>query len=62
MKLIEVIKWEASQVAVALVYADQASDLGTTLGKMTLSKGSLAYLATGEVYVLGSTWSKMGGN
>lgn len=60
MKLIEVLKWEASHVAVALVYADSASDLVTTLGDLTLSKGSLAYLANGKVYVLGETWSKVG--
>jgi len=60
MKLIEVLKWEASQVAVALVYADASSDLGTELGTLTLSKGSLAYLANGDVYVLGATWAKVG--
>ena len=61
MKLIDVLKWEGTQLAVALVYADAEADLGTTLGKLTLSKGSLAYLADGTVYVLGTTWAKIGG-
>lgn len=60
MKLIEIVKWEGSHVAVALIYADQASDLGTTLNDLTLSKGSMAYLANGNVYVLGTTWAKIG--
>lgn len=60
MKVIEILKWEASQKAVALCYADESSDLVTELGGLTLSKGSLAYLADGDVYVLGDTWTKVG--
>lgn len=64
MKLIEVIKWENDK-AVVLVYADSAADLGPTLvnnGKtLTVSKGSLGYLADGKVYVFGNTWTKIGG-
>ena len=60
-KLIDAMKWEASQVAVAIVYADSAADLGTKLGALTLSKGSIAYLANGSVYVLGDSWTKIGG-
>ena len=64
-KLIEVVAYENDK-AVCLCYADAETDLGSTLirnGKtLTLSKGSLAYLSTGEVYVYGDTWEKMGGN
>jgi len=62
-KLIDVLKWENDK-AVVLAYADASTDLGPTLiqnGKaLTLSKGSLAYLANGDVYVLGATWAKVG--
>lgn len=61
MKLISTLKWEASKVCIALVYASTSSDLATTLGDITLSAGSLAYLANGDVYVLGSSWTKIGG-
>lgn len=61
MKLIDILKWEAAHKAVALVYADAALDLGTDLDNLELSKGSLAYLASGEVYVLGNDWTKIGG-
>lgn len=60
MKLIAVLKWEASQKCVALVYADASTDLSTTLNGLTLTNGSLAYLANGDVYVLGATWAKVG--
>lgn len=62
-KLIEVIAWENDK-AVCLCYGDSAADLGPTLvrnGKaLTLAKGSIAYLANGNVYVLGDTWQKVG--
>ena len=60
MKVVEILKWEASQKAIALCYADASSDLVTKLGDLTLSKGSMCYLANGDVYVLGDTWAKVG--
>jgi len=62
MKLIEVIKWEASNRAVVLIYAGSSSDLAATLKTMIISSGSLAYLANGDVYVFnGTQWNKIGG-
>lgn len=60
MKIIEILKWEASKKAVALCYANEASDLVTTLGDLVLSNGSLCYFGNGDVYVLGDTWTKVG--
>lgn len=62
MKLIEAIKWEASHKAVVIVYADSSSDLASELKDLTISSGSLAYLANGDVYVFnGTNWTKIGG-
>lgn len=62
MKLIEVIKWEASHKAIVIVYAESSSDLAGELKDLTISSGSLAYLANGDVYVFdGSDWNKIGG-
>lgn len=65
MKLIEVIKWEATNRAVVIVYADSSSDLDNVIEKQSrllISAGSLAYLANGDVYVFnGTNWTKIGG-
>ena len=62
MKLIEAIKWEASHKAIVIVYADSSSDLASELKDLTISSGSLAYLANGDVYVFnGTNWTKIGG-
>ena len=61
MKLIKVYKWEDTHKAVALVYADQATDLTTELRGLTLTAGSRAYIYNGDSYVLGTTtgWTKV---
>lgn len=62
MKLIKVYKWEDSHKAVALVYAEQASDLATELNGLTLTAGSKGYIYNGENYVLGANgWTKVEG-
>lgn len=65
MKLIEVIKWEATNRAVVLVYAASSSNLAgeiTRMNPLTISSGSLAYLANGKVYVYdGTNWNEIGG-
>ena len=65
MKLIEVIKWEATNRAVVLVYAKSSSNLGSVIEKqnrLLVSSGSLAYLANGKVYVYdGTDWNEIGG-
>lgn len=65
MILVEILKWKNDK-AICLVYADTADQLGPKVindaGKeLTLFKGSMAYLANGDVYVLGETWAKIGG-
>lgn len=52
MKLIGVLKWERTHVAVALVFANDASDLGLELDGLTLADGSLAYTGAGSRHVL----------
>lgn len=58
MKLIKILKWEASKVAVAQVFAQDASDLATVINDLQLTSGSVAYLANGDVYILGNEWTK----
>lgn len=60
MKLISVLKWEANKVAVALVFASSAEDLTDHIGDLFLSRGSLAYLADGSVYVFDFEWTEVG--
>ena len=62
MKLIEVIKWEATKKAVVLVYAAASTDLADEVGDINISSGSMAYLANGKVYVYdGTNWNEIGG-
>lgn len=61
MKIISVLTWSASHVAVALVYAGEASELGNKIGETELDAGSLAYLGDGSTYVFdGEIWNKVG--
>lgn len=63
MKVIEILKWEANKKAVALCYAESASDLVVAMSDgLQLSGGSIAYLGNGNVYVCdGSIWTQIGG-
>lgn len=62
MKLIEVIKWEATHKAIVLVYAAASTDLADELKDINISAGSMAYLANGKVYVFdGTNWNQIGG-
>ena len=61
MKIISVLTWSASHVAVALVYAGEVSDLGNKINGTELDAGSLAYLGNGDTYVFdGENWNKVG--
>lgn len=61
MKIIEILKWEGSNKAIALCYAPSVEDLTFTVDDTTLDSGSLAYTAGGAVYVLGTDWNQIGG-
>lgn len=62
MKIISILTWTASHLAVALVYADAVADLGSKVGETALDAGSLAYLGNGKTYVFdGTNWTKVGG-
>lgn len=61
MKIISILTWSASHLAVALVYADKATDLNDKVGETELDSGSLAYVGSGKTYVFnGTTWAKVG--
>lgn len=61
-KMIEAIKWEATNRAIIIMYADSSSDLTNTIRGLLISAGSLAYLGNGDVYVFnGTNWTKIGG-
>ena len=61
MKIISILTWTASHLAVALVYADAEADLNGVVNETVLDSGSLAYLGDGSVYVYnGATWKKVG--
>lgn len=60
MKIVQIMNWDKSHLAVALCYADNEGDLVTTLSGTELSKGSICYLSNGDVYILGETWTKVG--
>lgn len=60
-KLIDTLKWEANKKCVALLYATEGTELVETLGDLTLTDGSIAYTASGEIYILDNgTWGKVG--
>lgn len=61
MKIISILTWTASHLAVALVYADAETDLKGKVNETVLDSGSLAYISNGDAYVYdGSTWNKAG--
>ena len=61
MKIISILTWTASHLAVALVYADAEADLKGEVNGTVLDSGSIAYVGDGSVYVYnGSTWTKVG--
>lgn len=61
MKIISILTWTASHLAVALVYADAEADLNGEVNGTILDSGSIAYVGNGSVYVYnGETWTKVG--
>ena len=61
MKIISILTWTASHLAVALVYADAEADLNGEVNGTVLDSGSIAYVGNGSVYVYnGVTWTKVG--
>lgn len=61
MKIISILTWTASHLAVALVYADAEANLNGKVNETVLDSGSIAYVGNGSVYVYnGSTWTKVG--
>ena len=61
MKIISILTWTASHLAVALVYADAEADLKGEVNGTVLDSGSIAYVGNGSVYVYnGTTWTKVG--
>lgn len=61
MKIISILTWTASHLAVALVYADAEADLNGVVNETILDSGSLAYVGNGSVYVYdGAEWNKVG--
>lgn len=61
MKIISILTWTASHLAVALVYADAEADLNGEVNGTVLDSGSIAYVGNGSTYVYnGSTWTKVG--
>lgn len=61
MKIISILTWTASHLAVALVYADAEANLNGVVNGTVLDSGSIAYVGDGSTYVYnGSTWAKVG--
>ena len=61
MRIISILTWTASHLAVALVYADAEANLNGAVNETVLDSGSIAYVGDGSVYVYnGSTWTKVG--
>lgn len=61
MKIISILTWTASHLAVALVYADAEANLNGVVNGTVLDSGSIAYVGNGSVYVYnGETWTKVG--
>lgn len=61
MKLVSILTWLGSHLAIGLAYANSDAELVSEVSGTNLAAGSMAYTGAGEVYVFdGEDWNKVG--